>query len=179
MQTSSGDAEKRYRVLLVDDDPRVLDTLQAVLGDDADVVTCTSAERALSLLESGSFHVVSTDFKMPQMNGVELLQKVAALPFPVGCLLVTGADEYIRTRGPSPYYVLLKPVDPTRLISMVMQLARITEMKRSVGSLGALGSRPPSSAPPMLPSESPPSSRTTASRSAAPPSAEERLKRRG
>src|SRR5262249_23459977 len=111
--------EKRYPVLVVDDDQSVLETMAAVLADDFDVVTATSAERALRYVDAERFHVVCADFKLPGMNGAELLRRVASLPYAVGTLLVTGADEYFRSEEGSHHYVLLKPFNHERLIGMV------------------------------------------------------------
>jgi len=126
----------RFHVLVVDDDPGMLSSLSSVLCDDVHVVTASSPYRALEFLQSRSFHVVCSDFKMPGMNGIELLQKVSQLPEYVSCLLFTGSDEY-RSGENNRHYVLLKPFDPERLIGMVIQLARVAEMKRSVGLLGS------------------------------------------
>ncbi len=121
----------RYKVLLVDDDDTVLKSMAAALELDVDVSTCSSAERALSLLKSGDFHVVCSDYSMHGMTGTELLEKVARLPDPVGCLLVTGSSSFIGRAGAGDHYVLMKPVAPERLSALILQLARIAEMKRS------------------------------------------------
>lgn len=129
--TPAATASSRFQVLVVDDDRGMLASISSVLSDDVDVVTCETPQHALELLKIRSFHVVCSDFKMPGMNGLELLRRVSESGQPVGCLLITGSDEY-RSVGNDRHYVLLKPFDPQRLIAMVMQLARVTEMKRSV-----------------------------------------------
>ncbi|MBV5350430.1 response regulator, partial [bacterium] len=44
-----------------------------------DVVTCTSGKEGLALLEtSGPFQLVISDYRMPEMNGVEFLSAVRA-----------------------------------------------------------------------------------------------------
>src|SRR5688500_17070416 len=96
----------RFHVLVVDDDPGMLSSLSSVLGDDVRVVTASSPFRALEYLKVRSFHVVCSDFKMPGMNGLELLQKVSQLPQYVSCLLFTGSDEY-RSGDGHRHYVLL------------------------------------------------------------------------
>ncbi|WP_437677832.1 response regulator [Sorangium sp. So ce131] len=126
---------QRYRVLVVDDDDRALDSITAVLSPDVDVVTCSSAEHALRLLEARRFHLVCSDFMMPGMKGDELLRRVASMSLYTSCLLVTGADEYIRSKDQTHNHVILKPFDPARLIGIVLQLARLAEMKRSVHSM--------------------------------------------
>ncbi|WP_104977582.1 response regulator [Sorangium cellulosum] len=122
-------------MLVVDDDDRALDGITAVLSPDVDVVTCSSAEHALRLLEARRFHLVCSDFMMPGMKGDELLRRVASMSLYTSCLLVTGADEYMRSKDQSQNHVILKPFDPARLIGIVLQLARLAEMKRSVHSM--------------------------------------------
>jgi YesN/AraC family two-component response regulator len=130
-------AEARFRVLIVDDDPSVVESMQAVLCDDLDVATAYSGERAMELLEIISFHVVCSDYLMPGMNGAELLRRASSLPQSVGCLMITGAEEYFQARTGTRHYVLLKPVDPERLLNMILHLGRMIEMKRSVERLSS------------------------------------------
>jgi YesN/AraC family two-component response regulator len=123
-------SDARYRVLLVDDDAAVLKGLAAALEFDLDVVTCSSAERALELLQKGDFHVVCSDYSMPGMNGLELFERVAKLPSSVACLLLTGSSSFIGRSGTVDEYVLTKPVDPTRLSGLLVQLAHTAQLKR-------------------------------------------------
>jgi two-component system, NtrC family, C4-dicarboxylate transport response regulator DctD len=124
----------RYKVLLVDDDPALLRSLAAVLEleHDLEISCCDSAERALTLLAAGGFHVVCTDYAMLGMTGLELLKQAAQLPECVGCLLLTGSNLFLgrHAEGAGDHYVLMKPVDPARLSSLILQLARTAEMKR-------------------------------------------------
>lgn len=69
---------REIRVLLVDDEPLVLSSLRRILRrEDFDVTTATSGQEALDLLEGESFEVIVSDYKMPGMNGVEFLRRVA------------------------------------------------------------------------------------------------------
>jgi DNA-binding NtrC family response regulator len=130
--------EKTYSVLIVDDDPNVLTSVASLLSDEVDVATAGSAERALELMKDRSFHVVISDFAMPGMDGNTLLARIAKLPEYVSCLLITGSDRYQPLVGGARHYVLFKPFDPERLLSMVMELGRVAEMKRSVKVMGDL-----------------------------------------
>jgi len=127
---------ERYRVLVVDDEPAVLLSLQSVLSEDVDLMTCESAERALELLEEHPFHVVVSDFLLPGMNGYDLFRLIRGLPEYTSCLLITGSDAYEQPRDKERHYVLLKPFDPERLITLVVQLGRVAQMKRAVRRLG-------------------------------------------
>jgi DNA-binding NtrC family response regulator len=122
----------RYKVLLVDDDASVLRSTAAALELDLDVVTCSSGERALALLAAGDVHVVCSDYEMTGMTGLELLNRVAGLPQSVSGLLMTGSDSFMGRHNAraGEHYVLVKPVDPKRLSSLIVQLARTAVMKR-------------------------------------------------
>lgn len=123
-------SDARYRVLLVDDDAAVLRGLAAALEFDLEVVTCSSAERAIELLQTGDFHVVCSDYSMPGMNGLELFERVVKLPSSVACLLLTGSSSFIERSGTVNEYVLTKPVDPARLSGLLVQLAHTAQLKR-------------------------------------------------
>jgi DNA-binding NtrC family response regulator len=128
--------QRKYSVLIVDDDPNVLISLESVLSDEVEVVAAASAERALELLKARTFHVVIADFAMPGMDGNTLLTRIARMPEYVSCLLITGSDRYQPLAGGARHYVLFKPFDPERLLSMVRELGRVAEMKRSVKAMG-------------------------------------------
>jgi len=130
----------RFKVLLVDDDLSVLRSLAAVLQFDVDVVTCTSAERALNLLREGQFHVVCSDYSMPGMDGLELFERIAQLPVRVACLLLTGSTHFGQGRSVDQY-VLTKPTDPAHLSAVIAQLASATEGKRRADSMKPRPSR--------------------------------------
>jgi CheY-like chemotaxis protein len=129
----------RYKVLLVDDDSAVLRSMAAALEFELDVSTCNSGELALPMLADGNFHVVCCDYSMPGMNGIELLKRVTQLPEPIGCLLVTGSTSFQGrdAEGAGEHYVLMKPVDPSRLSTLIVQLARTAAMKRGARALGS------------------------------------------
>lgn len=66
------------RVLCVDDDQGVLKSLRRLLQKvDVEILTALSGDEALRLLrDTGPAHVVIADYRMPGMNGVELLKEV-------------------------------------------------------------------------------------------------------
>jgi DNA-binding NtrC family response regulator len=129
--------EKRYSVLVVDDDANFLTSVTRLLADDVEVFSASSAERAMELLRDRTFHVVISDFAMPGMNGSTLLAHIGRLPDYMSCLLMTGSDRYEPLNGEARHYVLFKPFDPERLMRMVMELGRVAEMKRSVKAMTA------------------------------------------
>ena len=89
----------RRRILLVDDEPAILMTTEAILEEHYDVVTARSADEALEILTAREVEAVCTDYAMGRgMNGIELLRRVAAMPTVIGRVLVTGQPEVGRAR---------------------------------------------------------------------------------
>ena len=71
------------RVLLVDDEAAVRDTLRAVLESQG--YECEEAENgaaALTCLEGKPFDLIITDNRMPELSGVEFLQIISQKPDP-------------------------------------------------------------------------------------------------
>ncbi|HEX9023459.1 MAG TPA: response regulator [Geobacteraceae bacterium] len=70
--------DERVRILLVDDETNVLRSLQRTfLDDDYEIITAASGVRGLSVLEELSpIQVVISDYRMPEMNGIEFLREV-------------------------------------------------------------------------------------------------------
>ena len=66
-----------HKVLLVDDEPSILKSLKRLFIDtDYKFFTATSGEQGLELCEKEEFALIITDYRMPQMTGVEFLAKV-------------------------------------------------------------------------------------------------------
>ncbi|MFZ2852747.1 MAG: ATPase, T2SS/T4P/T4SS family [Rhodocyclaceae bacterium] len=81
--TGQGDAPhetapaKRYRILIVDDEPGILKALTRTFRSEAyEVLTAGDSKEALERLTEAPVHVVISDYMMPGMNGAELLKEV-------------------------------------------------------------------------------------------------------
>jgi adenylate cyclase len=113
-------AGRKPKLLIVDDEPDLLDFVERALRGRFDVSRCGSAESALGLLDRDpDFDVVVTDHHMPRLTGLELLERIGGCyPGLVRVLLSGQADlsvaERARDDGQIHSYVL-KPVDSTAL----------------------------------------------------------------
>lgn len=109
------------RILVVDDEPDMLDFIERVTRRRFDVTRCANGEDALALLAEHEFDVLITDHKMPRMTGLELLERLAdRYPKMVRVLLsgYTDVPEVHRAgaMGRVHHYVL-KPVDSRALLA--------------------------------------------------------------
>ena len=113
-----------YRVLVVDDDDRMLELIEAVLRSrlGCRVDRASNGAEATSALDREDFNLVLSDILMPRMNGVELMQWVDAnrphvaprIVFMTGDVNPKGPSDEIRRAGRP---VLNKPFSVEALVS--------------------------------------------------------------
>jgi CheY-like chemotaxis protein len=88
------ESTEEYRVLCVDDEPRVLDGIRRTLGMNFHVTTAEGGERALALLDGPErFAVTVSDMRMPGMDGATYLERAAEKAPDMVRLLLTGQAE--------------------------------------------------------------------------------------
>lgn len=84
----------RSSILVVDDDPYVLDSLSSILREHGYAVAkARSGGAAAALLERSEVDVVLTDINMPGMSGIDLLGKIHALDPELPVILMTGYPD--------------------------------------------------------------------------------------
>jgi PAS domain S-box-containing protein len=120
----SGQA-RRGRILIVDDEPRLAQTLRMLLEPAHDVVATTRASEALEMVSSGQrFDLVVCDLQMPDTTGMDVyarLQEQAPelaqrLVFMSGGAYTPAASAFIRS---VPNRVLEKPVRPEVFLATI------------------------------------------------------------
>jgi DNA-binding NtrC family response regulator len=85
----------RMRILLVDDDTRVLFVLGealGTLGDRYEIVSAENGQSALARIRETHFDLVITDLRMPDINGVELTEAIRALSPTTVVIWITAYD---------------------------------------------------------------------------------------
>jgi DNA-binding NtrC family response regulator len=107
-------------ILIVDDEPRVLDALEAVLAAEYRVLRATSGAAALELLRTEDVTVILTDYKMPGMTGVEMLRESQTLaPDAIRLILTayTDVDSLMEAVNTGHiYHFVAKPWDSNELL---------------------------------------------------------------
>lgn len=126
------DAHRGVRVLVVDDDRAVRDVLGALLADEGyDVETAGSALEALETAGLVEPEIILSDMKMPEYDGIWLLDELQKRHPNVGVLMLTGygdteiAVDCLR-RGAMDY--LLKP---PRVVDLVRAVERALTRRNS------------------------------------------------
>ncbi|MEQ8205486.1 MAG: response regulator [Woeseia sp.] len=83
------------KILFVDDEPNVLNSIRRSLRNKFDIDTAESGDEALRRIKTGGgYAVIVTDMRMPEMSGIEFLAKAkAAAPDTVRMMLTGNADQ--------------------------------------------------------------------------------------
>ncbi|NHZ87980.1 MULTISPECIES: response regulator [Massilia] len=134
----------KRRILIVDDDPLLLQFLNEVIGHAGyDTVTASSGEEALQQIAAGEPDMALLDITMPGMSGLELahhLKTHTTVPF----MFLSAIGDSESTRQAAAYGALgylVKPVDAERLMpAFEAGLARaddIRELRRTELNLNA------------------------------------------
>ena len=141
------------RILLVEDEPGIADTLQYVLSTDGFApVWCSTAEEALRQFEAELPALVVLDVGLPDLNGFALFRRLQALPGgnQVPMLFLTArSDEIDRVvgleLGADDY--IAKPFSPRELVARVRTILRRSARPHAPATAPA----PLTAAPPVTP----------------------------
>ena len=123
-------------ILVVDDEPEVLVTLEGILRHHgAEVLTAASADEALQLLDQHKPTVLVSDLAMPGRNGFDLMRAVRALAtparkIPAAVLSAYLASEHASEAESAGFQIFIeKPVQPLELVGQIAQLAGRTALQ--------------------------------------------------
>lgn len=116
------------RILLVDDEPAVLELLKEYLeGRGYAVITASNAAEALSAFSAHRPHVVLLDIVMPEADGLTILRRLQELDRKAGVIMLTAVgDEEVAKEAlrQGAYDYITKPVDLGYLeLSILAKLA--------------------------------------------------------
>jgi signal transduction histidine kinase len=125
---------QKLRLLAIDDDPRILQMMSAVLGGTYDLTVASDGERGLSLALSSRPDLILTDFNMPKMTGQQMLlrlrQETSLEDVPV--IVLTGhEDDQLRVdllrNGAQDF--LVKPFRVEELRVRIANLLRVKQAR--------------------------------------------------
>ena len=124
-QRSPVDRKRRHSILVVDDEPDVVQSVKDLLRLDYNVFGATSAAEGMTILAENPIDVVMTDQRMPEMTGVEFLKR-ARDPHPYATrLLFTGYADISAVIAAinqgNVYRYIAKPWDPDELQTIIRE----------------------------------------------------------
>ena len=121
--------EQRRRILVVDDERSVTDSLHLILTDAGfEVVTADSVARATAIINTTELDLVITDLRLPDGNGIDVLTHVKSESPDTEVILMTAhgsVDITIDAIKRGAYYYIEKPYTPDRLLGAVDQALKL------------------------------------------------------
>lgn len=116
------------RILIIDDDPHFLHILHRILSGEKFLVSATSNPcEALQLLRSGNFNLIICDLRMPECDGLNLLQAIRSSGNEIPVVILTAygeVDTYLEAMNAGATEYLNKPIKSEELVLVVRKCLR-------------------------------------------------------
>jgi two-component system response regulator HupR/HoxA len=142
---SDGLDRRQYPVLIVDDEPDILEIFDLNYGGDFTVLTAGSGPEALALITARSVAVLVTDQRMPEMTGLELIRRAREVRPDCIPILLTGYTD-VRALGEAINLGCIrgfvpKPFDPRELRTTLEQAIEAYHLARQNAALASENAR--------------------------------------
>lgn len=116
-------------ILVVDDETEIRDSLRVVLEDCGyESTTAETGKEAIDKLKEKEFDLVITDIRMPEMGGLDVIEKLRSLDNEVPVLIITAyvyREMAVRAMQMGANGYLLKPLDFDELIHRIEVLLSV------------------------------------------------------
>ncbi|NOZ55795.1 MAG: sigma-54-dependent Fis family transcriptional regulator [Calditrichaeota bacterium] len=130
------------RVLVVDDEEDILQLFTELLQRwGYEPVTARNGVEALDKFRSQQIDLIVSDLKMPEMDGLELLQHIRSIDSRVPVLVLTGyptVETAVKAIQEGAYDYLMKPVNPEELRFRIEKALAQSEQMKSISFLKGL-----------------------------------------
>src|SRR5216683_1287221 len=111
------------RILIVDDEPMMADSLSQHLGEEGYAVdTAASGAEAIDLFDGGAHHLVICDLQLPDMDGLTLLRHMKDAKPTTEVIVVTGygsVQTAVEATKAGAFYFVEKPFDFEELLPLI------------------------------------------------------------
>ena len=126
---------KHARILVVDDDENIRNTVNAILEDEGYIVDlAATGKEAIERTEKTAYDVALLDIRLPDVEGVELLKLMKDTVPRTRKIMVTGypsMQNAVAALNKKADAYLVKPVDVEKLLSTVKEQLELREEERA------------------------------------------------
>jgi len=131
--------DKRARILIVDDDESIRNTVKIILEDEGySVDLASTGNEAIKMTEKTAYNVALLDIRLPDMEGVELLKLIKDNVPRTRKIMVTGypsMQNAITALNKNADAYLVKPVDVEKLLNTVKDQLRQQEEEKNFSEM--------------------------------------------
>jgi DNA-binding NtrC family response regulator len=118
----------KLSVLVIDDDPDILELLQDFLsGEGFDVTTLADPTAAVERIRDDVFHMVVLDLMMPKLSGLDVLAQIRAVDDDIAVIILTGHPSVETASASIQHEVsayLHKPFTNSEFREVIARIAR-------------------------------------------------------
>ena len=126
--------DKHARILIVDDDENIRNTLKAILEDEGYVVdTTVTGGEAIQKTQNTAYNIALLDIRLPDIEGVELLKLIKDAVPRTRKIMLTGypsMQNAIAALNKNADAYLIKPIDIEKLLETVRNQLQLQEDER-------------------------------------------------
>ncbi len=117
----------KYKILFVDDEISSLKAISAILENAGfEVIIAKTAEEGLAKLQVIIPHCILLDYRLPGMNGIEMLKWLKEKDYHIPIIILTAygtIEKAVEAMKLGAFHYLVKPVDPELLVDVVKEAA--------------------------------------------------------
>ena len=128
-------APMRPVILIVDDDPGIRESFRLILEEHYELVEAGDGRQAIEIVRANEVDLVLLDIRLPEMDGIEVLERIKALDDQVEVILVT-AVKTVRTAVAAmklgAFDYVTKPFEEDDLLSVVRRALERRSLEREV-----------------------------------------------
>src|SRR3989441_4125762 len=131
-------------ILVVDDDPGVRESFRLILEDHYDVLDVPDGPRALEVVRSAQVDLVLLDIRLPDMDGIEVLERTKAIDEGIEVILVTAVETVRNPAGAvklGAVHFLTKPLQADELLPLLRRAPQKRSLEGQAGFLRAGAAR--------------------------------------
>jgi DNA-binding NtrC family response regulator len=131
--------DKHAKILVVDDDENIRNTMKTILEDEGYIVDSAATGReAVQKTQKSAYNIALLDIRLPDMEGVELLKLIKDTVPRTRKIMVTGypsMQNAIAALNKNADAYLIKPIDIENLLSIVKEQLQLQENEKEFSEL--------------------------------------------
>ncbi|MCR5218200.1 response regulator [Treponema sp.] len=114
-------------ILVIDDDPLMLKMIKEVLHGEFNIASALGGKAGLKFLETKSTDLILLDYEMPELNGIQVLDKIRRNPLTnkIPVVFLTGNRDPIKVKealSHKPEGYVLKPINNEKLKETIYKI---------------------------------------------------------
>ena len=130
--TINKERNSKYGILIVDDEPLIRESLYEILRIDGyRALMAPTGEEALALIKDQRVDIVLTDMKLPQMSGLDLLEKLKQIHPETAVILITGygsIETAVQAMKQGAFDYITKPINDHEIKLIIKKIVDHKEL---------------------------------------------------